>query len=243
MAAKQTNLLIQALSPGIRDVLLSSLEEVVLPIRMSVHGQEEVPRYAYFPTSGIVSVVVGLAEGGTAETALIGREGLTGALSLLGSSLPPTACFVQVEGSGYRMPLSELRRLFLSSEELRTQIHACIQQQGMTTSQVVACNKLHDAEARLARWLLMVQDRTESDRFQLTQEFLAEMLGTRRTTVALVSGALQRAGLIEYSRGRVNILDREGLKGISCECYAVTERLLHDLERSRMPETQGNHVQ
>ncbi len=214
---------------GSRSQILALSKEIPLPVRTSLQAPEEQPLYAYFPTAGIASVVVTLAEGGTAETALIGLEGVTSALSLLGSSIPSTECFMQVAGSAYRIPFGALRTLFLQSEDIRTRILECVQQQSMTTHQIAVCNKLHDAEARLARWLLMVYDRTQETSFQLTQEFLSEMLGTRRTTVALVAGTLQRAGFIEYRRGRVFIRSVEDLETAACDCYAVTKRLLRDL--------------
>ena len=138
---------------------------------------------------------------------------------------------MQVAGSGWQIPLPALRELFLHSEEIRSRILQCIQQQALTTTQVAACNTAHEAESRLARWLLMVQDRTQEDTFQLTQDFLAQMLGARRTTVALAAGTLQHSGFIEYSRGRVTILSRENLKTAACDCYEVTYRLLQHLYR------------
>lgn len=136
---------------------------------------------------------------------------------------------MQVSGSGYQILLTELREMFLHSAEIRTRILQCVQQQSMTTMQVAACNSAHEAEPRLARWLLMIQDRTQEDAFQLTQDFLAQMLGARRTTVALAAGTLQRSGFIEYSRGKVRILSREALKTAACDCYEVTHRLLLNL--------------
>lgn len=224
-----TNLLLNALSPESRNAILSHCKEVPLSVRTSLHSQEEAPRYAYFLTSGVASVVVNLPEGNSSETALIGREGVTSPYSLLGASVPPTTSFMQVPGSGHRISFPTLRELFEDSREIRSRINEQIQQTAMTTSQIAACNNAHEAEARLARWLLMVQDRTQSDSFQLTQEFLSEMLGTRRTTVALAAGTLQRGGFIEYSRGRVNILSREHLESVACDCYGVTRRLLRAL--------------
>ena len=229
MSAPRTNLLLESLSPPNRTAILSQCKEMDLPILTSFQAQEEEPRYAYFLVAGVASVVVGHFEGAASETALIGREGVAGALSLLGTSAPPADCFMQVAGSGYQMPLNKLRELFIQSAEVRTRILQCVQQQAMTTMQVAACNSAHEAEPRLARWLLMIQDRTQEDAFQLTQDFLAQMLGARRTTVALAAGSLQHSGFIEYSRGRVKILSREALKTAACDCYEVTHRLLLNL--------------
>jgi CRP-like cAMP-binding protein len=229
MIARGTNLLLDSLSPDSRTAILSQCKYMDLPVRTSLQAQEEDPRYAYFLTSGVASVVVGHFEGASSETALIGREGLTGGLSLLGPSVPTAECFMQVAGAGYQMPLNGLRDLFLSSMDIRTRILQCIQQQSLTTIQVAACNAAYESEPRLARWLLMIVDRTGEEYFQLTQEFLAQMLGARRTTVALAAGVLQRSGLIEYSRGKVKILARTGLEAAACDCYEVTHRLLMDL--------------
>lgn len=139
------------------------------------------------------------------------------------------AGFIQVAASAYRLPLKTLQEHFRSSEEIRTRILEFVQQQSMITSQIAGCNKLHDSEARLARWLPMVQDRTQADSLSLTQKFLSEMLGTRRTTVALVAGTLQRGGFIEYSRGKVTIKSREDLQTVACDCFPVTLRLLNEL--------------
>jgi CRP-like cAMP-binding protein len=229
MSAVKTNALLRALSRASREQILSLSKEVPLPVRTELQPPEEPPRYIHFLTSGVASVVVTLAEGGSAETALIGREGMTSGYALLGRSNSPTECFMQVAGSGYRMEFDQARELFRQSEEIRTRILQCVQQQALVTSQVAACNKLHDAEARLARWLLMVSDRTGEDSFQLTQEFIAQMLGTRRTTVALVAGTLQRSGFIEYTRGKVTIRSREHLMTAACECYEVTRRLMTEM--------------
>ena len=233
MPAPQTNLLLEALSPACRDRIVALAKHVDLPLREILIEPETQLEYAYFMTSGIASVVVELTKGGTAEVALIGREGLVGALDLLGPAQTPSRCFIQVAATAYRLPYDALRVLFLESEEIRMRILEMVQQQGMAMSQLAACNKLHEAEPRLARWLLMVQDRVEDDTLNLTQEFLAQMLGTQRTTVVMVAGALQRSGLIEYNRGRVKIVLREDLEGAACECYGVAHRLLTNLYRDK----------
>ena len=229
MSTPSSNLLLASLSPISRDRILSLCKHVDLPVRTSLTEREERAKFAYFITSGIASVVVEAAEGGTAEVALIGHEGLVGAVDLLGPALTSTHCFVQVEASGYRMPFRDLRALFLESDEIRTRILETVQVQTLTMSQIAACNKLHEADARMARWLLMAQDRLQRDTLMLTQEFLAQMLGTQRTTVVMVAGRFQQSGLIEYKRGKVKILSREDLENAACECYNVTRRLLTGL--------------
>jgi CRP-like cAMP-binding protein len=132
---------------------------------------------------------------------------------------------MQMQGAGLKISLSDLRAAFESSEEIRDRVLEAVQEQALTIGQIAACNRLHEAEERLARWLLMARDRTQSDVLDITQEFLAVMLGARRTTVTMVAGALQRSGLIEYRRGRVKILDSENLEAAACECYKVTKHL------------------
>jgi len=196
---------------------------------MVLQEQESRPKQAYFLTSGFASVVVNLPEGSAAEVALVGREGVVGSLAVMGPSVPSTVCFIQQAGRGYKMRFSDLQTIFRESEDVRDRVLEAAQVQAMTTSQLAACNKLHDSEARLARWLLMVRDRTNDEFLPLTQEFLAEMLGTRRTTVALAAGSLQKAGFIKYSRGKVRILSAENLAEAACDCYAVVKRLYDGL--------------
>lgn len=166
-----------------------------------------------------------MPDGATAEVNLVGREGLVGAFHLLGPAEVPTNCFVQMEATALKISLLDLREAFENSEEIRQRILENVQEQALTMAQIAACNRLHESQERLARWLLMAQDRTQSDVLSITQEFLAEMLGARRTTVTMVAAALQRSGYIEYRRGQIRILDRKGLEAVACDCYKVTERL------------------
>ena len=197
-----------------------------------LYKADEVPEFAYFITSGMASVVARSKDGGTAEVAVIGNEGMVGGLHLLGPAPISTEAFIQLDGTGLRIPLIELRKAFRSSEEIRDRILECIQEQALCVSQIAGCNRLHEAEARLARWLLMAQDRTQSVQLDFTQEFLAMMLGAQRTTVTLVAGGLQRSGLIDYKRGQVKILNRESLEEAACDCYQITKRLHTNLYRS-----------
>jgi CRP-like cAMP-binding protein len=134
-----------------------------------------------------------------------------------------------LEGSALRIPLSELRKAFRSSEEIRDRILEFVQEHALGLGQIAGCHRLHGAEERLARWLLMAQDRVQSDYLYFTQEFLAMMLGARRTTVTVVAGTLQESGLIEYRRGHVKILNRENLVSAACECYQVVSALYKNL--------------
>ena len=190
-------------------------------------------------TSGLTSVVVSTPEGATAEVQLIGNEGAVGCIYLLGPATVSTNSFVQIEGTALRIPYANLKAAFHGSEQIRGRILEYVQEQILTVSQIAACNGLHEAEERLARWLLMAQDRNQSDILNFTQEFLGMMLGARRTTVSLVAGTLQRAGLIEYSRGKVKILNREGLEDTACDCYRITKELHANLYREETPTKVG----
>lgn len=229
MAVGTGNLLLDSLSAGTRESALALCKPVALPLRTMLHEQSQMPQYGYFMTSGVASVVVAMPEGGSAEVALVGSEGLIGAMHILGPTPAPAQCFIQMDGSGLRIRLDDLRTLFLESTELRTRVLEFVQQQSVTMGQIAACNKLHEAESRLARWLLMSRDRANTDTMTMTQEFLADMLGTRRTTVTLVAGSLQRQGLIEYKRGKVTIVSRKALEKVACDCYRVTRDALDKL--------------
>ena len=174
-------------------------------------------------------VFTAMEDGATAEVGIIGDEGVVGGVHILGPAKVSTTAFIQLAGSGLKIPLHELKRFFHTSPEFHDRFLEFYQEQSLTVSQIAGCNRLHEAEERLARWLLMAQDRTHSDVMFFTQEFLGMMLGSRRTTVTLIAGALQRADLIEYSRGKVRILDREKLEDAACDCYKITKDLFSNL--------------
>ena len=175
--------------------------------------------HAYFLEEGIASVVVSLENGDTVEVGIIGVDGIVGLPILLGTPPPPGRTFMQVGGSGYRIEAEVIKCEFERSGELRQRLHRYMQAFFVQTAQTAACNRLHNIEERLARWLLACRDRMEDDTLNLTHEFLGQMLGAPRTTVTLAAGLLQRAGLIEYSRGSVTIQDRVALEASACECY------------------------
>jgi CRP-like cAMP-binding protein len=235
MSVPKSNLFLNSLSAQSRDLLLRLCVEIDLPLKKVLYEAEEVPRYAYFPTSGIASVVAVMEDGGSAEVGLIGREGLVGSFHLLGPAKVSTRCFIQLQATALRIPFADLVRLFKSNEEIRDRVLEFVQEQAVSLSQLAGCNRLHEAEERLSRWLLMAQDRTGSPVLDFTQEFLAMMLGARRTTVTVIAGVLQRSGLIEYQRGKVKILDRERLEAAACDCYQITKSLYAGLYSSALP--------
>jgi CRP-like cAMP-binding protein len=195
---------------------------------MALYEPYEIPKFAHFLTSGIASVVTTMKDGGTVETGMWASEGVAECMHLSGSDRVPSRCFMQIGGTALRMSFADLESGFETLQPLRQGIQRSIQNQTLILGQLVACNRLHEVEERLARWLLMLQDRLQQGIFHITQEFLAEMLGSRRTTVTMAAGALQRIGLIEYQRGRVHILDRERLEAAACECYPVIRRLTNN---------------
>lgn len=229
MATPSSNLILESLPAPLKAQLLAQLQPVTLPIGTVLTSPGEQPRYAHFMTSGFASVVTFMANGVGAEVGLIGHEGLVEAINLLGPASSPTTAFIQSAGTALRMPFLDLQERFLKQGPLAQRVLECVQSHGFVLSQLAACHGLHEIEERLARWLLMVRDRLGSDRFDLTQEFLAEMLGARRTSVTLAAGTLQRTGLIEYRRGHIHIVDREGLESAACECYPIVRNLVAKL--------------
>jgi CRP-like cAMP-binding protein len=221
MLDESSNLLLGSLSQKNRSYLASRMRTVTLGAREVLYEPDETPKFAHFLTSGMASVVISMPSGAGTEVGIWGKEGMVESFHLLGNARIPTRCFVQVEGTALRMPFRDLQREFHENEELRECILQSVQSQAAIFAQLAACNRLHEAEERLARWFLMVRDRIENDTFYLTQEILAVMLGSRRTTVTAAAGTLQRKGLIRYSRGRIHIVDPFGLEKEACECYST----------------------
>lgn len=224
-----TSVLIDSLKETDRRKLLRHLKPVSLSVSAPLYEPAEAPRYVHFLTSGLASIVVSMQDGRTTEVGTVGREGAPEGLHLLGPVGIHTRCFMQISGSALRMEYAAFQRCFDEQEALRRAMLAYSQYQCALLGQVAGCNRFHGVRARLARWLLMVQDRTGDNVLNLTQEFLSEMIGSQRTTVSEVAGALQDRGLIEYSRGRVRVLDRAGLERTACECYQPTRRMLIDI--------------
>lgn len=219
------NLLFNSLPQQVVDILLPHCTPLALPRTTVLYEPHHTPSYAYFLTSGIASVVTTMEDGATTEVEIVGHEGVVGSLHLLGSAPVQTNCFMQLGGTALRIEFAKLQDAFNANDDLRTRILEFVQEQALIVSQIAACHRLHSAEQRLALWLLMAADRTQSLNLAFTQEFLAEMMGTRRTTVTAVAMALQNRGLIEYRRGNITILDRPGLEAAACECYRVTHAL------------------
>lgn len=206
---------------------------MTLEQRVLLFEEDEPPVYAYFLETGFASVVALMHGGETAEVEMIGCEGVVGGFGLMGRAAAPvpTRCFVQIAARAHRIQMSELRKAFETMPDVRERILASLQAEMATLMQVAGCLRMHETEQRLSRWLLMAQDRVGGSVLRLTQEFLGEMLGTRRTTVTQVAGVLQGKGLIEYQRGVVQVVDRVGLERAACDCYKIVKRIFDGVDR------------
>lgn len=225
MATQGSNLFLSALSAASRGLLLSRSTQVDLPLSAVLYEQEITPRYAYFLTTGLASMVMPMSDGNSVEVGFIGHEGVVGGLHLLGPASLSTRCMMQLSGSGYRIDYSNLREAFDSTPEIHSRMLEFVQQQSIIVGQIAGCNRLHGAEQRLIRWLLSAHDRTGCSALNFTHQYLAEMIASQRTAVSAIAKDLQDRGLISYSRGVVQIIDRDGLEMAACDCYGITKRL------------------
>jgi len=227
--------LLAALSPAEQEQILPSIDQIKLKLRELLHKPGETIDYVYFPGDGFCSLVTVLEDGGMVEVATIGREGMVGVdASLANNGRPSGATLVQGEiNLCYRMTASAFRRHMQKSAEFSLLINRFTHALMGVIMQSTACNAVHSIEQRLARWLLMAQDRMAADEFPLTQEFAAMMLGATRPTVTVVAGVLQKAGLIEYHRGQVRVLNRRKLEEASCECYKASTIMLASVTARR----------
>jgi CRP-like cAMP-binding protein len=184
-----------------------------------LHEAGEPIKFAYFMNHGLASVLSVMEDGKSVEVGLTGKEGFVGLPLIVGLITSPTVTVIQVDGSAFRISAAGLVQAVRGCATLERKLQRYVQVLAMQGTHVAACNRLHQVDERLARWLLMSQDRIGSATVPLTQEFLAHMLGTRRSSVSVAAGVLQKAGLITYTRGSVQIENRPGLMSASCECY------------------------
>jgi CRP-like cAMP-binding protein len=225
LAAPAGNHLLESLPDTERETLLEHLRPAHLIVKTVLFDPGQPIPFVYFPIDGVISLVTPLADGNIVEVATIGNEGIVGVPLVPGGSLAVRA-ISQVGGRTLRMDAGEFIKGLDCLPEFRALVQRYVQALFGQISQAAACNRLHSNEERLSRWLLMSHDRVGTDTFPITHEFLGQMLGSRRATVTLSAGLLQSAGLIRYHRGRVTIVDREGLESVSCECYAIIKAAL-----------------
>lgn len=205
------------------DFLRPHLEFTTLPHHYVLHEQGDKLEYAYFPNEGMVSLVVIATDGRSVEVGIMGKEGMVGTPLTVGLQRGPYRAIMQIPGTGVRIKADLLQEILPTTPAFQLELTRYLLMQGLQMAQVAACNRLHELEHRLARWLLMCQDRVDSEVLPLTHEFLAQMLGTGRPSVTLAAGILERAGLIENLRGTVRIINRKNLEQAACECYAVIQ--------------------
>jgi CRP-like cAMP-binding protein len=221
--AASDNRILSSLSQKILAALRPHLIQVDLKFGATLADTGQAVEQVYFPNTGVISLVVEMQDGDLVETAMVGRDGVVNAASALDGKISLHKAIVQIPGFATVIPSDALRRISNEFAPLRSLIIRHEQVLLAQAQQSAGCNASHTVEARLCRWLLRIRDLTGSDEMELTQEFLAQMLGVRRTSVSLVAGALQKAGLVKYRRGHIQLVDITELKNCACECYETVK--------------------
>jgi len=219
-----SNLLLLSTSDSEYSSLRPHLEYISLPNHRVLHEGGGKLHYVYFLNQGLISLVVVMKDGKTAEAGIVGNEGFIGIPAAVGLSRSPLQAVVQITGDGFRIKVAALKNVLVSTPLLQLMLSRYAIVQGMQVAQTAACNRLHEVKQRLARWLLMTQDRMDCSTLLITHDFLATMLGTDRPSVTLAAGILQKKKLIEYVRGAVKIVNRKKLEKSACECYGITQQ-------------------
>jgi CRP-like cAMP-binding protein len=227
--AVEGNLLLEGLPSSELDGLRRSIERVRPRMRQVLFEQWEPIQYAYFPQGGVFSLLAQMRDHATVETLTVGNEGIVGLHAVLGASQSPTRAICQVSGWALRVPIDALIEAAPRNGVLFDRLIRYAQARLTALSRSVACNRLHSAQQRYARWVLTTQDRVGADEFPITQEFLAQMLGVTRPTISLVGQELQSQRVIHYAQGRLTVDDRAGLERVSCECYETTRQAFAEL--------------
>jgi CRP-like cAMP-binding protein len=209
--------------------LLVGAERVRPRMRQELHAQGGPMEHVYFPEGGVFSLLIEVAEGGIVEILTVGNEGLVGLPAVMGAIRSPSRAICQIAGWALRVPTAQLIASAPPGGVLYGRLMRYAQAQMTSLARSVACNRLHTALQRYARWVLVTQDRVGSDEFPITQEFLAQMLGVTRPTVSQVGQELQGAGIIHYAQGRLTVDDRAALERVSCECYAAVRAAFGEL--------------
>lgn len=223
-AAACPNFILSSLPEDEYQALRPHLEFFPTPLKTVLFERGKEIRYAYFPLSGAHSVLAIMEDGAAVEVGTVGYEGLSTVDLLTGSTQASETTICQVPGDSLRISAERFNEVLEQAPQLRRLCYRFLQAYLSQVSQSVACNRLHTTEERFARWILHSHDRARGETFQLTQEFLADMLGVHRPSISLIARSFQQAGLIRYSRGIITILDREGVEEACCECYGVVKR-------------------
>jgi CRP-like cAMP-binding protein len=210
------------------EMVLPRLEFVRLKLHQVLHEPAETLKSGYFCNAGLFSVLAVMPEGKSVEVGLVGKEGFSAVPLVAGFHTSHTRTIIQTEGNAFRMDAGHLRTALGECPTLERQIQRYAQFLAVQAVQIAACNRLHEVDERLARWLLMTQDRIGTNFLPLTQEFMANMLGTRRSSVTVSAGTLQKAGFITYTRGKVTILNRSKLEEAACDCYGMLQEQIKD---------------
>jgi CRP-like cAMP-binding protein len=225
------NQVLLALTPRQFRMVRPSLRLKTMAHHNILHESQRKGDKVYFPNDGLISLVIVMANGKTAEAGVVGNEGVVGLEGAFGLKRSPLREIVQISGTAYQMPASRLENIFRSSPDILLRFSRFAIVNRMQVSQTAACNRLHEVEKRLARWLLMTQDRVQSGMIPMTHDFLATMLGTDRGSVTTAAGILQKHRIIEYTRGSVRVLNRKALEECSCECYGLIREYNSELVR------------
>ena len=220
------NEILLSLPANENSTVFAHLEFVDLPTHTIGNELGEPIKDCYFPNSGLFSILSVLRDGKSVEVGLTGKEGFVGLPLVVGLKTSAARAIVQIAATGFRIKADKMKDVLRRCPVLEKSLNRYSQALAVQSIQVAACNRLHEVEERLARWLLMCQDRIGGDTVPLTQDFLAHMLGTRRASVTVAAGILQKAGLITYIRGKVHIVSRPNLEDAACECYeAITQQV------------------
>jgi CRP-like cAMP-binding protein len=218
-----SNVILLSLPDDEYSLLRPHLEPAELPQYEILHDPGEKIDFTYFLNEGMASLVALSRDGRSVEVGIVGKEGMVGMSLTVGLQRGTFRAIMQMAGSGLRIRSEVFQEILPRAPKLQAELSRFALMHGMQVAQLAACNRLHDIEQRLARWLLMCQDRVDSPLLPLTHEFLAQMLGTGRPSVSLAAGALENAGLIENLRGTVKISNRKSLEETACECYGVIQ--------------------
>jgi CRP-like cAMP-binding protein len=239
-SAEHTNRLLRAFEPASRARIEPHIQPVCLLLGDVVCEAGGFLEYVYFPRGAVLSLLTVLANGAAIETANIGNEGAFGFFAAMYSRTSFNQCLVQLEGGLARVPIEILRAEFERSDHVRNLLVSYSETQLAQVQQTAACNAMHTIQQRLCRWLLMMHDRAETEELSYTHEFLAHMLGADRKSVTLAAQELQATGLIGYRRGKILIVDRQGLEKVACECYSIVQERFNDFLKPPSTAVQGN---